>query len=239
MSPVGVLFDRTFQAFRSRWRALLAIMAIEVIGRYALIIAGAAAMAIAVLGGLSLAGLAGLQEKLQDVDVLLSMLVPLLVILLAGLTVLAVFETWIMTALFYAAEHPAASLRSSLAAGWTHFVPFGWVLTLTSLLVTVGLFFFIIPGLVLSFLFLLAPNAYFAEQHRGWAALTRARDCVTGRFGETALRLGLCWLAVAGGAALCMGTGIPLFVDAFGLVAAPWLVLYHSALFRELAEIPA
>lgn len=234
MSPVGVLFDRTLSAFRARWRSLVGIMAIELLARYVVMLGAAAAVAFILLGG-DLAALSTLPEKLRSIELLASRLGPLVLVLLATVSAFMVLEAWVVTALFYAAEHPEATLRESLAGGWSHLVPCGVVMTLSTGLVMAGLFFFIIPGLVLSVLFLLAPNAYFAEGRRGWSALERARECVSGRFADAAVRLGICWLAALGGAVLAANCGVPFVADAFGLVAAPWIALYHSAVFRDLA----
>lgn len=236
MSPVGVLFDRTFAAFRARWRSLVGIMAVELFGRYCVMLASAAAVAFILLGGLDVAALASLPERLRNIDLLASRIGPLVLVLLAAVAALMVLEAWIVSALFYAAEHKEATLREALSHGWRHLVPCGVVMSLSTGLVLAGLFFFVVPGLVLSVLFLLAPNAYFAEGRTGWSALARARECVSGRFGDAAVRLGACWLAAAAGTALAANSGVPLVADAFGLIAAPWIVLYHSFVFRDLAE---
>lgn len=235
MCPVGVLFDRSVQAFRVRWKALMGIMALEIVGRYLLLMASALAVAAILLGGLHWESLPTLPERLKDLELLASRAFSLVAVLLALVAALAVFEAWLLTALYYAAENPNATLGEALRQGASHFVPFGWVLSLSSLVVLAGLFFLVLPGILASILFLLAPNAYFVEGKTGWSALARAKDCVWPHFGKTARRLGLGWLAFAAGAAAATRTGVPLLPDLFMLVGLPWLVLYHSAVFRELA----
>lgn len=235
MSPVGVLLDRTFRAYSERWRPLVAIMAIELAGRYALLIAGAAAVFIVLLGGLDLAAIDQLQNRFSDIEFWAQNFFRLAAIVLLFSAALALFEAWIMTALFYAAERPAASVSESLREGVSHLVPFGWVLTLASGLVTAGLFLLVIPGLILSVLFFLAPHAYFAEGRTGYDALHRARECVSARLGESSLRLGLGWALFAAAIVILGRLRIPMAGDLVVLVGFPWLVLYQSELFRELS----
>lgn len=235
MSPVGALFDRTFQAFRARWRALVAIMALEMLGRYAILSLGALSVVVALVGSLDVAVLESLKERFSDIEFWAQNFVRLALIVTLFCGALAIFEAWIMTALFYAAERPTAGVGESLRQGVAHFVGFGWVLTLAGLLVTAGMFLFVIPGLILSVLYLLAPNAYFAEGRRGWSALERARACVSGRFMDTMIRLGVAWTGFGVLAVVLGRFHLPIAGDLFTLVGFPWLVIYQSELYRELS----
>lgn len=239
MSPIGVLVGHTWESFQRRWRTLVAIMALELVGRYAVMLAGTAALIYVLTGGIDLASIATLTERFEDIDLIASRLAGLIAVLFPAVLVLAVFEGWILTSLLYAADKPESTLREALAGGWSHLIPCGVVMGIASAIVTLGFFLFVLPGLVLSVLFLLAPNAYFAEGKRGWDALTRSRECVSARFGDAALRLGLGWLGVLSGALVLAGAGVPFVSDAFLLVAVPWIALYQASLFRELAGAPA
>ncbi|MBI4345220.1 MAG: hypothetical protein HY553_00085 [Elusimicrobia bacterium] len=235
MSPVGVLLDRTLRSYSARWRPLVAIMAIELAGRYALMVAGAAAVFLILLGGLDGAAVDQLQSRFSDIEFWAQHFFGLAAIVLVFSAALALFEAWVMTALFYAAERPAATVGEALRGGLTHLVPFGWVLTLASLLVTAGLFLLVIPGLILSVLFFLAPHAYFAEGRTGYDALRRARECVSARLGDSSLRLGLGWTLFTVAIVVLGQLRVPMAGDLVVLVGFPWLVLYQSELFRELS----
>lgn len=210
-------------------------MAIELVGRYALLLMGALAVVVCLVGGLNVSALDSLKERFSDIEFWAQNFLKLALIVTLFCTALALFEAWIMTALFYAAEKPSAGVAESLRQGMAHYVPFGWVLSLASLLVTAGMFFFVVPGLILSVLYLLAPNVYFIEGRTGWSALERARACVSPRFTDVLVRLGAAWAAFAVLAIVLGRFHLPLVGDLFSLFGFPWLVLYQSQLYRELA----
>ena len=54
MSSVGDIFARTFRALRARWKPLAGIMAVEIVGRYTLLLAGALGIVLILVGGLDL-----------------------------------------------------------------------------------------------------------------------------------------------------------------------------------------
>ena len=212
----------------------MGIMAVELVGRYTRILAAALAAAAVLLGGFSFAALAGLGSRLRDPGFLLGRGLSVIGLVLAFLLALSVFETWIVTALFYAAEQPSPRLGDALAAGVRHAAPFGWILTLASLLALAGFLFLLVPGVLLCFVFMLAPSAYFLEGRTGWSALKRSWEAMSGKLLPVAVSLGAGWLALVAVGALAAVSGVPFSADLVCLAGGPWIATLHSTVFREL-----
>ncbi|MCX5790501.1 MAG: hypothetical protein NTX64_18670 [Elusimicrobia bacterium] len=234
MSSVGDVFDRTLRALRPRWKPLAGIMAIEIVGRYTLLLAGALGIVFILVGGLDLSVLTNLAGRLKEPGVILSRAVPLLVLVTALLFALALFETWMITALFYAAEQPAPTVADALVSGARHAGAFGWILTLASVAAMAGFLFLLVPGLLLCFAFMLAPSAYFLEGRTGWSALKRSWEAMSARPAHAAASLGAGWLALFGAGGLLAASGLPFAGDVVCLAAGPWIATLHSTVFREL-----
>ena len=242
MAPVDELLRRTGFAFRARWRVFLAIMAIEVLGRYAILLSTVVAVFVALLGAaaftlpsLDPAAIADAAKNAFSMMPSIGLILAALATVILGLCALALFETWILASVFYAAENQTESVSECLKAGMTHFNGFGWVLTLWSLVVMAGLVFFVLPGLVLAMLYWFAPVVYFREGKRGWAAMSRAREWLTGgRLAPVALRLGVMLALVMACAMIASLSPIPFSSDLFGIASVPFAVLFQIALSREL-----
>ncbi len=134
--------------------------------------------------------------------------------------VLAVFwlSTWAQAAVTRAAlTDDAAGL--CLARGWAATGAFGWVFTLTMLAVAGGWVLLVVPGLVLSVLFFLAPMIVVSGEAEGLRALGLSWGRVRPRFGLVSARIvAAALITAAPGWLPYIGWLIAMFWTPFGLV---------------------
>jgi MFS family permease len=140
----------------------------------------------------------------------LASLVAVLVVLWAS--------TWAQAAVTRAALTDDAA-AACLKRGWAMTGAFGWVLTLTMLAVAGGWVLLIVPGLLLSVLFFLAPMIVASGEATGLPAMALSWGRVKPRFGLVATRIVAAGLiAAAPGWLPYIGWLIAMFWTPFGLV---------------------
>jgi hypothetical protein len=116
----------------------------------------------------------------------------------AGVTsLLAVFwlSTWGQVAVLIVAMTDE-SPEKCLAIGWKKTDSFAWVMTLVMMAVAGGWFLLMVPGFVLSVLFVLAPVLVISDEARGLQALALSWGRVRPHFTSVAIRIFIIALAV-------------------------------------------
>lgn len=93
----------------------------------------------------------------------------------------------------YTGDRP--SWGQSLTYGFARFGPLIWLQVIYSVLLLIGFFFFVIPGIYLAVAWTLVVPVFVLERREGFGALSRSTELVRGRWWPT---LGL--LALVGGA---------------------------------------
>jgi len=167
---------------------------------------------------------------------ILGVFLPLLA---AGLAAMFGAETWtcfglgfsaaLLLGLWLSTWTQAAVLRAALceegageilSRSWAMTLAFSWVLSLFLLAVGGGLFLLVLPGLILSVLFVFAPVYQMSGEAEGLRALELSWARVRPRFGEVSLRLCAAGLITAApGWIPYVGWLIAPFWTPFGIVA--------------------
>jgi hypothetical protein len=125
----------------------------------------------------------------------------------------------------------ALDIRAAYARGKEKILPFAFVTFLASFVICGGFLLFIVPGLVFSVWFFFATFILFDDDSRGMSALLKSRAYVRGRWFEVFLRLVVIWACTA-----ILGA-IPVVGPLISLVAAPYVLVYHALLFKDLKEV--
>lgn len=106
------------------------------------------------------------------------------------------FSIWVGVALIYAVKEGGEKIgiRASLAKGWPKIISFFWIYLLAGFISMGGLLLFVIPGIILTIWFILAPYILVSENLRGMNALFRSKQLVSGYWWSIFGRFLVMWI---------------------------------------------
>ncbi len=161
--------------------------------------------------------------------------VPIAVWIAAGLlSVSGVLWTmgWAQAAMAESALAPEKlGWRRAFSLSWPKVAAFSWVCILWFLVLCGGLFFFVVPAIVLGVSLAFAPLACVAESKAGFSALEASFSRVRGRWWSVLGRLALVGLALSAAAA------VPWVGWILSALAAPFALIAAAALYEDLRRI--
>ncbi|MBU6431467.1 MAG: hypothetical protein KGJ58_03170 [Patescibacteria group bacterium] len=107
-------------------------------------------------------------------------------LILSGALTLAVIviQVWGQTALLCAIKDRKENigLKESYRRGWDKIISYFWVSFLSGIIISVGLFFFLVPGLIFLVWFGLASFVFISENKKGWSALMTSKNYARGNW---------------------------------------------------------
>lgn len=138
---------------------------------------------------------------------------------------------WGCAALIAAALDDNLCVRDALQQTKSCILPMAWVLALVSFVIGGGFLLFIIPGIIFSVWFFMAPFLLVDEDVRGVSTLLKSRALVQGRWFDVFLRLVVIWAcsAVAG--------AIPVAGPVMVLISVPYVMIYQTLLYKNIKEV--
>ncbi len=105
-----------------------------------------------------------------------------------GILTIALIAFWSSLALYTIAVHDGMiTLRHAFARSWERLPGFAWIGVLSGIIVILGLFVFIIPGIIFSIYLTFASLAYVVHGARGRSALLQSVTLVHGKWWRTFL----------------------------------------------------
>ena len=171
--------------------------------------------------------------------------------LILGLAIFFVFfYSWGYAGMTLAALYSEAPTIEILEFSLAHLISYIWIAILSALIITVGYFLFIIPGIIFTSWFLFAVFIFFENQTQtnaqsrigGMAVLIKSREYARGKvlsifvlFFELVFILSICYAVVNEVLALL---AIPLLSTLwtllFSLFSSPFIIIYNQQIYREL-----
>lgn len=210
MPAIEEWLSRSWRDYRARWGALMGVLGL-----------GSALTLLGVFLPLAAGGLGHLFG-----------LPPAPTWIAAG-SVATLVGLWLSTWTQAAATRAAMldeTAAASLSEGWRGTPRFAWALTLVLLASGGGFFLLLLPGLLLTVLLFAAPFEAATGESEGFDALERSWARVRPRFGATATRLFVAWLAAAA----------PAWIPYVGWLIAPlWAPFGLVACARLAADLAA
>ena len=165
--PVPELFKKSFKLYSSRMWVML---------RLGLVSWASSVIIVAVFG------LAGLATFLAAWGTSALNLTAVLIFLI-GILLMIIVTALVQVALFCVLkdEYAQTSLKDLLKISWGKIGAYYWIVILRSLIVLAGCLLLIVPGIIFSVWFSLAPYVYIFEGLKGSKALSRSKELVKGR----------------------------------------------------------
>ena len=138
---------------------------------------------------------------------------------------------WFTVALLTAALDEDLDFNGALAAARGRLVGLSWVALLSAGIIALGFCLLIVPGIIFCVWYFFAWWVHLDEERNGWAALSRSRELVRGRWWPIVGRLLL--LGLAG---FLIGL-VPIVGWVLSLALPPFQILYVSLIYRDLKGI--
>lgn len=150
---------------------------------------------------------------------------------LAGILIGAGGMAWGFAALIAAALDDNLAVRDALHQTKPGILPMAWVLALVGFVIGGGFLLFVIPGIIFSVWFFMAPYLLVDEDVRGMSTLLKSRALVQGRWFDVFLRLVVIWAcsAVVG--------AIPVVGPIMLLISVPYVMIYQTLLYKNIKEV--
>ena len=173
----------------------------------------------------------------------MSSITPLfaIILLIALLLVYIPILLWSNTTLYLCIVEKSSDWKKSYRKSLNKIMPLFLIGLLTVILVLGGLLLFIIPGIIFSVWFSLAPFVYFEQNKEGFNALAKSKEYVKGYWWSVFFR-GLFILFVSIIVTVLFGLiterlRIPPLHSIIALALTPITILYNFELYRELKNI--
>lgn len=150
---------------------------------------------------------------------------------LAGILLGGGGMAWGFAALIAAALDDNLSVRDALQQTKHAIMPMAWVLVLAGFVIGGGFLLFVIPGIIFSVWFFMAPFLMVDEDVRGTSTLLKSRALVQGRWFDVFLRLVVIWACSA------LAGAIPVVGPIMVLISVPYVMIYQTLLYRNIKEV--
>lgn len=216
MTDIGELFARSWEIYRRRLSTLVPLYFISL-----LIVL--APIALLVVGGYYLSVYSDFNKAFAIAGII------------TGALVGAVAMYWVYASVIYAVVDESLGIKAALGKGWFNLGSFIWVLSIAPFIIGGGYILFIIPGVILSVLFVFSQYILAQEGVRGMDSLLKSREYVRGYGMPVFLRLLVIW-----GAAMIVSTLFSL-VPIVGPVASyfitPYILIFTCLIYRDLRRI--
>jgi len=217
---LGFLFSSTWEQYKSRALPIMAVMVISL------------SLVVIVMFFFSLAGafigktlFSGPQYSL------LAGIITAVGAILIAFPILCILAMWSQTSVLAVAVDDSLGIYEGLRAGRKYLWPMSWISLLYIGILTSGLFFAIIPGIIFLIWFSFALFIMIEEGKRGMDTLLASREYVRGHWWDTFFKFVVIWIISA------FVSVVPYVNWLLSLLFTPFMVLFLVNVYRNLKEL--
>lgn len=136
-------------------------------------------------------------------------------------------------ALIYAIKdrHTEVDVKEVYKKAFHKLISYWWISFLLTIIVSLGLFFFIIPGILFAVWYGFASLVLINEGKKGMAALKKSKEYISGRTLAVSFRLSVMVIAVIILASITESIGSTIFTQITFLLISPLLITYYYLLY--------
>jgi uncharacterized protein (TIGR03067 family) len=212
-SGIGTLFSRSWEIYKSRAGALIALYVLSFIFM-------ALPLGIFAGGGFLLS-----MKSPESAGLILSIGGAL------GGLIGSIAMSGGLAALIYAVVDESLGIRDALGKGFTRLWSFMWLWSLLVFIVTGGFLLFIVPGIIFAVWFILAQFVLAEEDDRGMNALFKSMEYVSTYWMDVFLRLFVIWLVFT-----LIGI-VPIIGAILSFLLVPFAMIYTYLIYKDLKAI--